>query len=325
MLPKDTVCLSRTASVGYVVVMGLPMSTSQDFVNWVCVEEWLDWRYLKSVLVSETEALRRFAYGTTHQTIYFPEAKAFHVALPPVKEQRAIASVLTALDDKIDSNRRLAAATFDVARGRYSGATSDVALGDFGNHVEFHNRRRVPLSGAQRRERPGIVPYYGATGAFDRVDRALFDEVLLLIGEDGSVVQPDGSPVTQYIWGPAWVNNHAHVLKGREISTEVALLAIERADVRSLVTGAVQPKLNMGNLKRVPVKVPGGPELEALEDEIASLFDSIRALTNESRTLTTIRDALLPKLVSGQIRVPLSDDSAESLGAAVAALNGAAP
>lgn len=107
ILPPNTVCLSRTASVGYVIVMGRPMATSQDFVNWVCSDR-LDWRLLRYVLIAETDALRRFAYGTTHQTIYFPEVKALHVALPPIGEQRAIASILETLNDKIQSNQRLA-------------------------------------------------------------------------------------------------------------------------------------------------------------------------------------------------------------------------
>ena len=99
ILPAKTVCLSRTASVGYVVVMGRPMATSQDFVNWVCSPE-LDHRFLKYVLLSEQPAFLRFASGTTHQTIYFPEVKAFHICLPPPAEQAAIGHVLQTLDDK---------------------------------------------------------------------------------------------------------------------------------------------------------------------------------------------------------------------------------
>ena len=76
VLPPNTVCLSRTASVGYVVVMGRHMATSQDFVNWVCSPQ-LDYRFLKYVLLSEREALLRYASGTTHQTIYFPRPRRF--------------------------------------------------------------------------------------------------------------------------------------------------------------------------------------------------------------------------------------------------------
>jgi type I restriction enzyme, S subunit len=81
------------------------MATSQDFVNWVCSDA-IDHQFLKYVLLSEREALLRFASGTTHQTIYFPEVKAFHICLPPIDEQRAIARVLGTLDDKVDLSRR---------------------------------------------------------------------------------------------------------------------------------------------------------------------------------------------------------------------------
>lgn len=106
LLPARTVCLSRTASVGYVVVLGRPMATSQDFVNWVCGPD-LEPNYLKYVLLAERDSLLRFASGTTHQTIYYPEAKAFHALLPPIDEQRAIARVLGDLDAKIELNRRM--------------------------------------------------------------------------------------------------------------------------------------------------------------------------------------------------------------------------
>ncbi len=93
VLPENTVCLSRTASVGYVVVMGRPMATSQDFVNWVCAEQ-LDHDFLKYLFIAEGDDLLRFASGAVHQTIYFPEVKAFHVCHPPLPEQKRIVGIL---------------------------------------------------------------------------------------------------------------------------------------------------------------------------------------------------------------------------------------
>jgi type I restriction enzyme S subunit len=93
VLPENTVCLSRTASVGYVVVMGRPMATSQDFVNWVCTKD-LDHNFLKYLLIAEGDDLLRFASGSVHSTIYFPEVKAFHVCLPELEEQRRIVGIL---------------------------------------------------------------------------------------------------------------------------------------------------------------------------------------------------------------------------------------
>ena len=109
-----TQCVSsRTASVGYVVTAAVPMATSQDFVNWVCGPG-LVVRYLHYLLMAEQDSIRRFAHGTTHQTVSFPEAKAFWVCIPPLSEQRAIAEVLGGLDDKIEVNDRTRCSGVDL-------------------------------------------------------------------------------------------------------------------------------------------------------------------------------------------------------------------
>lgn len=97
LLPKGTVCLSRTASVGYVTIMGREMATSQDFVTWTCSEALLP-EFLVKALIAEGEGLRKFGKGTTHTTIYFPEIRALHICLPPLAEQRRIVAKLDALN-----------------------------------------------------------------------------------------------------------------------------------------------------------------------------------------------------------------------------------
>ncbi len=95
LLPTDTVCLSRTASVGYVFVLGRSMATSQDFVCWVCSEAVVP-KFLMYLLMAEGEDIRRFGKGSTHTTIYFPEVMAFHVCLPSVSEQQQIVQQIEA-------------------------------------------------------------------------------------------------------------------------------------------------------------------------------------------------------------------------------------
>ncbi len=89
LLPAGTVCLSRTASVGYVTIMARTMATSQDFATWTCTEALLP-EYLMYALMAEGDEIRNFGMGTTHTTIYFPEVRAFHIALPSVEEQKEI-------------------------------------------------------------------------------------------------------------------------------------------------------------------------------------------------------------------------------------------
>jgi type I restriction enzyme, S subunit len=82
VLPTGTVCFSRTASVGFVTVMGREMCTSQDFVNWICGDE-LDPTYLMRALMQGRGYLRSLASGSTHKTVYFPTVKQFCVIVPP--------------------------------------------------------------------------------------------------------------------------------------------------------------------------------------------------------------------------------------------------
>lgn len=239
--------------------------------------------------------------------------RGLEVPVPPVAEQRAIVEVLEAVEDKIESNRLRADVSHCLAELTVGHALETAfeprRLGDL---AEFHNRRRVPLSAKQRAEMPGSVPYYGATGIFGYVDRAIFDEHLVLVGEDGSVVNDNGTPVAQYVWGPCWVNNHAHVLTGVGISTELLYLLVRVADVRPFITGAVQPKLNMGNLKGLPLLLPSANHLPALEEEVGPLLSIVRSAADENLILTELREALLPELLSGRLRVPLAEELAKA-------------
>lgn len=89
ILPRGTVCFSRTASVGFVTIMAKPMATSQDFANWVCGDE-LDPEYLMHALIRSRVELRALATGATHKTIYMPLLEAFHLCLPDRPTQERI-------------------------------------------------------------------------------------------------------------------------------------------------------------------------------------------------------------------------------------------
>lgn len=104
VLPKGTVMLSRTASVGFAAIMGVDMATTQDFANWVCGprlhNEFLLWTFR-----AMRPEFSRMMMGSTHNTIYMPDIAAFRFALPPIEEQTAIAAQLarkvTGIDDLV--------------------------------------------------------------------------------------------------------------------------------------------------------------------------------------------------------------------------------
>ncbi|NPV81517.1 MAG: restriction endonuclease subunit S [Firmicutes bacterium] len=172
------------------------------------------------------------------------------------------------------------------------------------NVVEILDSRRVPLSSRQRAERQGRYPYYGAAGVLDYVDDYLFEGVHVLLGEDGSVVDDNGFPFVQYVWGRFWVNNHAHVLRGRNgICNEYLYLFLKQINIQPFVTGAVQPKLNQQNMKAIPFLLPSMSVCNIFSQHMALAFERLRVSTDHAKTLAAIRDTLLPKLISGELRV----------------------
>lgn len=101
VLPKGTVCLSRTGSIGYSVLLGKEMATSQGFVNWICGRDLLP-RFLQYIFVAEKSFLLSISEGVAHTTIYFPEAKAFHICIPPVELQTRIVAEIEKQFSRLD-------------------------------------------------------------------------------------------------------------------------------------------------------------------------------------------------------------------------------
>lgn len=96
LLPADTVILSRTASVGFPAILSVPMATTQDFAGWICGHR-VRPKFLYYVLRSMKPAFRRLMMGSTHQTIYMPDIRAFRLPLPPLDEQDTIVQQLDQL------------------------------------------------------------------------------------------------------------------------------------------------------------------------------------------------------------------------------------
>lgn len=248
--------------------------------------------------------------------------------IPPLSEQKAIASILSALDDKIELNRKMNETLEAMARAIFkswfvdfnpiSGYTphkewQDSPLGKIpkgwrviplGEVIQIHDSKRIPLSSRQRATRQGQYPYYGAAKILDYVDDYLFDGIYVLVGEDGSVINEDDSPVIQYVWGKFWVSNHAHVLQGKDgVTTEHIMLFLKQTNIHAFITGAVQPKLSQTNLCRILFLMSPQLMCKRFGESIESLYARIRMNEDQSHTLASMRDALLPKLLSGEISV----------------------
>ncbi len=239
--------------------------------------------------------------------------------IPEIKVQDKILSILNAIDKKITLNNEINKNLFDLAQELYKNRYVDLLpfngeipddwhLGMVSEIIDLHDSKRIPLSNRERAELDKIYPYYGATSVMDYVDKYIFDGIYLLLGEDGTVVDSKGFPILQYVEGKFWVNNHAHILTGKNgFSVELLYLLFSLTNVQSIVTGAVQPKISQANLKNISIVIPSESELNEFDAIIQPIFAQIRTLRNENNKLISLRDTLLPKLMSGEIDVSTID------------------
>lgn len=262
-------------------------------------------------------AIKSMVGSSGRQRVQTDVVKNLEIDVPPLVEQEKIGSFLKALDDKIALNDRINKNLEQQAKALYKDWFFDFSpfsaegnlpngwrLGTVGDIIQLHDSKRVPLSGSERDKMKKIYPYYGATSLMDYVDNYLFDGIYLLLGEDGTVVDSLGFPILQYIYGQFWVNNHAHIITGKEgFSVEELYLFFRLTNIKSIVTGAVQQKVSQQNLKKVPAIIPNKEALNAFDDLIQPIFAQIRNLKDENIRLADLRDSLLPRLMSGELDV----------------------
>lgn len=274
--------------------------------------------------------------GSTVPLITLSELKDAPISYPEdITEQKKIAMAIEAISRKINNNRNIcfnlesmAKTLYDYwftqfdfpnAEGKpYRSSGGEMVWNDqlkraipkgwqvssIGSVTRNYDSKRVPLSQNERDTMKGGIPYYGATGIMDYVNRHIFDGQYVLIAEDGSVMDAKGNPIVQMIWGKTWVNNHAHVLQGcNGYSNELLYLLLQHIPVVKIMTGSIQKKINQDNLNSYKIPQIPDPISQAFYEIVKPMFEKIQFLQAENDELTKLRDWLLPVLMNGQATV----------------------
>ncbi len=249
------------------------------------------------------------------------------VLVPSLSKQRDISDVLSTYDNLIENNTRRIQILEQTAQAVYAewfvnfrfpghekirmiDSQTDFgeipegwAVKKLGDVVYNFDSKRRPISKMKRAQMQGEIPYYGAAKIIDYVNDVLLDGKYLLFAEDGSVITKEGFPVLQFVNEKFWVSNHAHVLQGKEISTEYLYTALSKFPIQGYITGAAQPKITQENLNRIPMLIPDADTRTQFDAFIEPLFQLQFSLNNTLGNLRKTRDLLLPKLVNGEIEV----------------------
>lgn len=157
----------------------------------------------------------------------------------------------------------------------------------------FHDSLRVPLNSREREMRKGKYPYYGASGIVDYIDSYIFDGEYVLISEDGENLRSRKTPIAFKVNGKFWVNNHAHVIKGKEpFLNDWIIYFFQNLDINPYITGAVQPKLNRENLQLIEIHLPDFNQAKKIISILSSLDDKIELNRQINTTLEAIAQAI---------------------------------
>lgn len=279
-----------------------------------------DSRFLSYALT--TLDLNRLSGQAAQPGLAVSMLKKQKIQLPSSKNQFKIAEIISIYDNLIENNNKRIKLLEQMTESLYKEWFVRFRFPEYENvefvgtlpigwqyqpiseSMDFFDSQRVPLSSMQRDEMEKIYPYYGAAKLMDYVDDYLFDGEYLLLGEDGTVVTTDGFPVLQLVNDKFWVNNHAHVIRGKgNISTRFLYLTFCRFPITGVVTGSAQPKISKGRLEKLKILVPDAITMEHFNNLINPMFDEINVLKKQLIRITKLRDLLLPRLMSGKLKV----------------------
>lgn len=209
-----------------------------------------------------------YAVGGVRGSLTWEDFCDMKLPLPSIERQREIIAEYETLSKRIRLNEQMISTLEATAQTLYrkmfvegidkENLPEGWRMGTIGEIANCFDYKRKPLSEDERKLIKGIYPYYGAMSVVDHINQYIFDGTYLLFSEEGAnVVDEFGYPALQYLWGKFWVNNHAHVLQGNEKnSTEYLYLALKNINVKHLVTGAAQPKINQENMNNIMLVVP---------------------------------------------------------------------
>jgi len=271
--------------------------------------------FLKLWIQSESfqDSLKKYSGGAAIQNVASVAIlKNIEIPLPPLLEQQRIVAILDEAFTAIakakantEQNLKNAKELFESYLQRMfenkGESWEEKTLNEISENLD---NKRVPITKNVRSE--GLVPYYGASGIVDYVADYLFDEDLLCVSEDGANLLARTYPIAFSIVGKTWVNNHAHVLRFKDMVTQKFVeLYLNSIKLNDFVSGMAQPKLNQTMLNKIPIPFPPLKEQQAIVKKLDALSAETKKLEaiyqQKINDLEELKRSVLQKAFNGEL------------------------
>jgi type I restriction enzyme S subunit len=243
-----------------------------------------------------TYGLALSAGGSANQAnIPAGQIEGLQISLPGVEEQRIIAEVLASLDDKIGLLIRQNATLEALAQAYFRQWFVEETGEDNGTLSELIN---VKYGKDHKKLADGLIPVYGSGGIMRYAERASYDKESVLIPRKGTLTN------VIYISTPFWTVDTMFFTEMKVPNVaKFVYFFMKSVDFELLNTGSAVPSMTTEVLNNLPLFIPTAKSLEKFEKLVTPLFEKIRDNQKQISTLQKLRDTLLPKLISGEVRV----------------------
>lgn len=198
--------------------------------------------------------LGQYATGAAQPGLAVSKLETLSIEIPNISEQNKIAQTLCKVEQLVNFRKQQLAKLDELVKARFVEMFGEPIGNPMGwKRVRFDSisenldSKRVPVTESDRKD--GVYPYYGASGIVDWINDYIFDEDILLVSEDGANLLMRSTPIAFSVSGKSWVNNHAHVVRFHDFTTQKFIeVYFSLIDISEYITGTAQPKLNQAKL-----------------------------------------------------------------------------
>jgi type I restriction enzyme S subunit len=297
ILKKGQIIISARGTVGVISMLGRDMAFNQSNYGINANSELTENEFLYYLLKHNIANFISNSYGAVFDTITKETFDQIIVSIPEKPEQKSIASILSTLDDKIDLLHRQSKTLEALAETLFrqwfvEEGTQSILIG---------NVARVTTGKGLKREEfieNGEFPILGANGEIGRTNKFLYESKLILTGRVGTLGKVYSSE------GKVWISDNVLIVKPIDEKFFYPIyFYLKTIDFENLNVGSTQPLVTQTEVKKIELKIPTKEHFEEFAEMCSYNFEKIKTNQIQIRTLTQLRDTLLPKLMSGEVRV----------------------
>lgn len=329
LIPEGSILMASRATIGFCAINNVQVVTNQGFANYICKDNICN-LYLLYFIISIRQRLNALASGSTFKEISRKSLRKLKIPLPPLSEQKKIASILSTVDGAIQKTDIIIAETEELKKGlmkrlltRGIGHTrfKKTEIGEIprewditklGKICNFLDHLRVPLKQEERTKIKGNYPYYGAQGIIDWINDFIFDGDYILLAEDGANLRSRQLSIAYKVSGRFWVNNHAHVLEIKDknkVDDSFLTFHLNYINILFYVVGSAQPKLNQKEAQNISLPLPEIYEQKKISNLLSTVDKKIEIEEKKKEKLKQLKKGLMQVLLTGKVRVKVGENA----------------